>query len=138
MSSVRRVLISCCAVLGVTLVALLVVARMTPLGRWMPAEIVMMTAVVPGCGNELIEVDEECDGSALAGATCQTKGFTGGVLTCTKSCLYNVTACTRSDDVLHRADTEIPETSGQMSSFSASSLLTRVRTMVVALYQLLP
>ena len=56
----------------------------------------MMTAVVPGCGNEIIESDEECDGVALAGATCASKGFSGGVLSCTRSCFYNVTACTNA------------------------------------------
>ena len=55
-----------------------------------------MTALVPGCGNEILESGEECDGSNLSGASCTTKGFTGGTLTCTQSCLYNTTACTNS------------------------------------------
>lgn len=59
------------------------------------AQIISFTAVVPGCGNGIIEDGEECDTSEYAGASCQTKGFTGGTLSCTRSCLYNVTACTR-------------------------------------------
>lgn len=54
-----------------------------------------MIALVPGCGNGLIEGTEECDTDELVGASCQTKGFASGNLTCTSSCLYNVTACTR-------------------------------------------
>ena len=61
--------------------------------RSLPAEIIMMTALVPGCGNEIIETGEECDGTALAQATCQTKGFSSGVLSCTQSCTFNTTAC---------------------------------------------
>ena len=62
----------------------------------MPAQIITMTAVVPGCGNNLIESGEECDGTALASASCQSKGFTSGTLSCTTSCFYNTTACTNS------------------------------------------
>lgn len=53
----------------------------------------MMTAVVPGCGNGIIEDDEECDGAELLGASCETRGFVSGTLSCTSSCLYNTTQC---------------------------------------------
>lgn len=52
-----------------------------------------MTALVPGCGNGIIEGAEECDTDELLGGSCQTKGFASGNLTCTNSCLYNVTMC---------------------------------------------
>jgi hypothetical protein len=54
---------------------------------------VHIEAVVPGCGNGIVEVGEECDGAALAGATCRTRGFTSGTLLCTASCLYDTTSC---------------------------------------------
>ena len=54
---------------------------------------VQIAGIVPGCGNEIVESGEECDGAALAGATCRTEGFTSGLLTCTASCLYNTTSC---------------------------------------------
>lgn len=60
------------------------------------AEIIMMTAIVPGCGNEILEAGEECDGAALAGASCQTKGFSSGALSCTMSCTFNTTACVQT------------------------------------------
>lgn len=93
MSSVQKFVIVC-GVLVVVAVMVCVAVTINQSGRKQPAEIIMMTAVVPGCGNGLIESDEECDGAALSGATCLSKGFTGGVLLCTKSCLYNVTSCT--------------------------------------------
>lgn len=53
----------------------------------------MMTAIVPGCGNGILEMGEECDGADLAHASCQTKGFSAGSLSCTMSCTFNTTAC---------------------------------------------
>ena len=54
---------------------------------------VYLKAVVAGCGNQLIESGEECDGNALSGATCHSKGFTSGILSCTTSCFFDVTSC---------------------------------------------
>lgn len=54
---------------------------------------VQIGAVVPGCGNDLVEGGEECDGAVLGGASCQSKGFTSGVLQCTNSCFFNTTSC---------------------------------------------
>ncbi len=48
----------------------------------------------PVCGNTLKETGEECDGTDLAGATCQSLGYTGGTLSCSSSCTYNKAACT--------------------------------------------
>jgi hypothetical protein len=37
------------------------------------------------CGNDVVDQSsEDCDGSDLDGATCQSRGFSGGTLTCSK------------------------------------------------------
>lgn len=54
---------------------------------------VIIDARVPGCGDLVIDSGEECDGSNLGGATCQSESFTSGSLTCTASCLLNTSAC---------------------------------------------
>ncbi len=48
------------------------------------------------CGNNIIEGTESCDGTALAGQTCSTRpgSFTGGSLTCSASCTFNISQCT--------------------------------------------
>ncbi len=50
----------------------------------------------PQCGNNAIEAGETCDGTNLAGATCQSKGFAGGTLGCQQnSCsAYDTSGCT--------------------------------------------
>lgn len=45
------------------------------------------------CGNEVIEGDEECDGTFLGGATCQSLGHQGGSLGCTLDCTFNELGC---------------------------------------------
>ena len=47
----------------------------------------------PLCGNGLKDAGEECDQSDFGGASCATQGCTGGVLTCTSTCLTDATAC---------------------------------------------
>lgn len=54
---------------------------------------VTIAALVPGCGNEVIESGEECDGTTLGGATCNSQGFTSGSISCTASCFFNTTSC---------------------------------------------
>lgn len=50
--------------------------------------------VAPGCGNQIIEgPTEQCEGANLAGATCQTRGFIAGTLSCNSSCRYDESAC---------------------------------------------
>jgi len=47
------------------------------------------------CGNETIEGDEECDGSALAGQECSDyEGLHGTGLVCTPECILDSSACT--------------------------------------------
>jgi len=50
---------------------------------------------VPGCGNNVIDVLEVCDGVDLAGNDCTDFGFTGGTLSCAVTCdAFVTTACT--------------------------------------------
>jgi len=48
----------------------------------------------PLCGNGLKDTGEECDQSDLGGASCTTRGCTGGALTCAATCVVDATACT--------------------------------------------
>src|SRR5262245_36621928 len=52
------------------------------------------------CGNGKIEGKELCDKTNLGGETCKTVGdgmFTGGTLSCTSSCTFNLSKCTGGD-----------------------------------------
>lgn len=46
------------------------------------------------CGDVIIDTDEECDRSSLAGNSCASIGYTNGTLTCGSDCLFDVSACT--------------------------------------------
>jgi hypothetical protein len=54
-----------------------------------------MCSVVATCGNDLIEIPEECDGVELNGEDCVSLGFAGGgTLACVADCSgYDITAC---------------------------------------------
>ena len=93
----RLFLISIGAVAAIGIV-IFVAVTVNLSGLKQSADIILMTAVVPGCGNDILEGSEQCDGIELAGASCETKGFASGVLSCTRSCLYNTTACVRSSN----------------------------------------
>jgi len=47
------------------------------------------------CGNGVIDVSEGevCDGSELGGASCNSLGYTSGILTCADDCTYNEATC---------------------------------------------
>ena len=45
------------------------------------------------CGNGIINTGENCDGTNLGPATCKSLGFSSGILDCTSSCLFDVSAC---------------------------------------------
>ena len=46
------------------------------------------------CGNGKLENNEECDGTNLNNARCNSfKGFSGGTLSCTSSCTFDRSAC---------------------------------------------
>jgi len=46
------------------------------------------------CGDSIIGAGEQCDGSTLGGATCVSRGYAGGSLSCAASCEFNTSACT--------------------------------------------
>jgi hypothetical protein len=57
------------------------------------------TGTGPACGNDVAEEGEVCDGDDLAGESCVTQGFAGGVLDCTGDCSgYVTTGCTDTPD----------------------------------------
>lgn len=45
------------------------------------------------CGNNIAELNEQCDGSDLRGQTCVSKGFQSGNISCNSNCLFNTTNC---------------------------------------------
>jgi len=61
-------------------------------------------AALATCGNGVVEPGEQCDGQALAGATCASLGFSGDCgqdeaclhsgLTCLGNCTFDYTGCT--------------------------------------------
>lgn len=54
---------------------------------------VMTTVAVGICGNNIVEFGEDCDGSALDGQTCESRGFDGGTLSCDPGCGFNESEC---------------------------------------------
>ena len=61
-------------------------ATLTPTPTETPADL---------CGNGVIDEDEneECDRSALGGATCKSLDYDGGTLTCDDDCLFDEDGC---------------------------------------------
>ena len=47
------------------------------------------------CGNGVIDAGEQCDGTNLNEQTCESQGFDGGTLSCTTTCQFNTTGCTK-------------------------------------------
>lgn len=50
------------------------------------AQIIEVSAIVPGCGDGIIEEDEQCDISNFNGKSCATYNYNHGALICTLSC----------------------------------------------------
>ena len=46
------------------------------------------------CGNNIKEIDEQCDGTDLGGQTCTGLGYNGGTLSCNQSCNFDTSNCT--------------------------------------------
>ncbi len=44
------------------------------------------------CGNQVLDSNEDCDGTRLGSATCQSRGFTGGELAC-DACQFDESQC---------------------------------------------
>jgi len=50
------------------------------------------------CGDGILQGGEACDGANLGGQSCQSQGYTGGVLACSAGCTFDTTACTGCAD----------------------------------------
>jgi hypothetical protein len=48
---------------------------------------------VSGCGDGILDEDEQCDGEDLGGLSCEDLGYSGGVLLCTADCFLDGTMC---------------------------------------------
>lgn len=54
-----------------------------------------ITAIKPEiCGNNIKEINEECDDPDLGGQTCVSLGYRGGTLRCNSNCTFNTSQCT--------------------------------------------
>jgi formylglycine-generating enzyme required for sulfatase activity len=51
--------------------------------------------VIPYCGDDIVDDNEQCDGEQLDGKTCQTEGFDGGALACNSpsTCTFDTSGC---------------------------------------------
>jgi len=50
---------------------------------------------LPYCGDGILNGNEECDGSDLDGKTCRSLGFSSGTLSCSATCEFDTSLCTR-------------------------------------------
>ncbi len=56
---------------------------------------ITITATVDGqCGNSIVEPNEQCDMSSLAGKTCSDFSYASGTLACSPLCAFDLTQCT--------------------------------------------
>jgi len=56
---------------------------------------IRITATVNGfCGNGIIEPGEQCEGLNLGGMSCSAFNFTGGTLSCSQLCTFDISQCT--------------------------------------------
>jgi hypothetical protein len=53
-------------------------------------------AMLPTCGNGVIDPGEQCDQSNLNGQTCASLGFAAGVLKCGAGCVFDTSGCSAS------------------------------------------
>jgi hypothetical protein len=51
------------------------------------------TSGCSSCGNGRVDAGEQCDGTALNGATCMSQGFGAGTLRCRTNCTFDTTGC---------------------------------------------
>jgi hypothetical protein len=54
---------------------------------------ITITVNIPVCGDNEKENGEECDNNDLGGATCSSRGFLSGTLTCDPACDYDTSGC---------------------------------------------
>ena len=67
----------------------------------------------PHCGDNIVNNDEECDGSEVS-KTCQEMGFVGGVMTCNQNCKFDDSGCVEctKEDTSNCAENRICSDSG--------------------------
>lgn len=83
------------------LLTLLFVVFVSFWGAWLPQTVfaipgfgqVSISAIVPGCGDGVIQTGEQCDGFNFNNQTCFTQGFFGGNLICNPDCTFNTAQC---------------------------------------------
>ncbi|MCA9298671.1 MAG: hypothetical protein KDA28_06370, partial [Phycisphaerales bacterium] len=46
-----------------------------------------------GCGNDMVDPGEECDGTDLDSQDCMSQGFDAGRLACANDCTFDVSGC---------------------------------------------
>jgi cysteine-rich repeat protein len=56
------------------------------------------TGVAHLCGDGMLDPGEECDGADLGGQTCQSLGYTSGMLACNGSCKLDKSGCSACHD----------------------------------------
>ena len=62
-------------------------------------------SVDPFCGDGAVNVaTEECDGSDLAGESCESLGYTGGTISCNADCTIDVSSCEMCGDGVRSSD----------------------------------
>jgi hypothetical protein len=52
-----------------------------------------VTSMCFDCGDGVVNGTEDCDGTALGGATCMSEGFDGGTLGCSPTCTFVTSMC---------------------------------------------
>ncbi|MEX1361639.1 MAG: hypothetical protein AB1Z98_00820, partial [Nannocystaceae bacterium] len=50
------------------------------------------------CGNEVVDIAEDCEGSVPEGVTCESMGFEGGEIVCGDDCLFDMSDCSICGD----------------------------------------
>ena len=63
--------------------------------RCLPTCLYDLTDCGGRCGDNTVDAadDEQCDGDNLNGQTCQNLGYTGGIVSCTEGCRFDISAC---------------------------------------------
>lgn len=81
---------SCAILISISILIIIVAALFK--SKIFAAEITA-TIKISLCGDGIIGAEEQCDGAALGGTTCVSRGFLSGTLTCGLSCEFNTLAC---------------------------------------------
>ncbi len=64
------------------------------------ADTINATVKIGLCGDGFVDTAEQCDGSALNNASCTSRGFSEGSLSCGPSCEFNTSSCTNTTPVV--------------------------------------